>query len=457
MTRRVGLLTWCRVLQLGSLVVAAAAVGVRWASESLHYYVVPPGFVLLAGSAVLLLALGRRPIATAVATLAATVVAYQLLDSGVLDRPSTALVSGALSVQLIAALVAVAAGLVALVALARRQHLRQRNWATAAQVAGLLVLAPVCAEYLSAYDDSTGDPVRLLGNLVVFVPLYGCPALLIRELARRAQLGWLGMVLLAAAFGLMQAGVVDQSLFSTDYRQIEGWDESYRATLIAPLGVSAFNLVNFVGGHIVFSICAPIALVEGARPARAEVPWLGRTALGVVAALYVGASALVLDMSLTTEESHASAVQVVASLLVVAALVLAAVRLGRRPHPTVERPAPRARAVFAVVLVLALVHGFAEETWTGVVMAGGALVAAAVLLLHWSRLRGWGAGHVVAAAAPPLLVRALSAFTYDPLVGEVSEVAKYGHNVVMLAIVLAAIVLTRQRSRREVDHVASPR
>lgn len=448
---------WGTALQVGSLVVAAAAVGVRWGSETLHYYVVPPGFVLLTGSAVLLLALRRRPVTTVMATLAAVLVAYQLLDSGVLDRPSTALLSGALSVQLIAALVAVAAGLVTLVALARQPHLRQRNWATAAQVTGLLVLAPVCAEYLAAYDDSTGDPVRLLGNLLIFVPLYGCPALLIRELVRRAHLGWLGMVLLAAAFGLIQAGVVDQSLFSTDYRQIEGWDESYRATLIAPLGVSAFNLVNFVGGHIVFSICAPIALVEGARPARSEVPWLTRTALVAVAALYVGASALVLNMSLATEESHASPLQVVGSLLVVAALVLTAVRLVRRPHPTLDRPAPRVRVVFTVVLVLALVHGFAVETWTGVVMAGGALACAAVLLLHWSRLRDWGAGHVVAAAAPPLLVRALLAFTYDPLVGEVSEVATYGHNVVMLAIVLAAVALTRRRTRPEVQVPVSHR
>jgi hypothetical protein len=292
---------------------------------------------------------------------------------------------------------------------------------------------------------------------VVFVPLYGCPALLIRELARRRHLGWVGIVLLAAAFGLVQAGVVDQSLFSTDYRQIEGWDESYRATLVAPLGISAFNLLNFVGGHVVFSICAPIALVEGARPARAEAPWLGRTALGVIAALYLGASALVLDMSLATEDSHASIPQVVGSLVVVAGLVLAAVRLGRRPRTSVDRPAPRARTVFLVVLVLALVHGFAAETWTGVAMTGGALAVAAVLLPHWSRMGGWGPGQVVAAAAAPLLVRAGSAFTYDPLVGEVSEAAKYGHNVVMLAIVLVALALTRRRTRDEVEVVSSRR
>jgi len=165
----------------------------------------------------------------------------------------------------------------------------------------------------------------------------------------------------------------------------------------------------------------------------------------------------VLDMSLATEESHASAPQVVGSLLVVAGLVLAAVRLGRRSRPSRSRPAPRARTVFAVVLALALVHGFAPETWTGVAMTLGALAVATVLLLHWSRRGGWGVGHVVAAAAAPLLVRAGSAFTYDPVVGQVSEVAKYGHNVAMLAIVLVALALTRHRPRVEVEVATSQR
>ena len=103
-------------------------------------------------------------------------------------------------------------------------------------VLSLLVLAPICAEYLSAYDDSTGHPATLLGNLVIFIPLYGCSALLIREVARRARLGWIGILLLAAAFGFIEAGLIDQSLFSPDYRGLEGWEATYAATLIAPAG-----------------------------------------------------------------------------------------------------------------------------------------------------------------------------------------------------------------------------
>ncbi|MFC7740530.1 hypothetical protein ACFQXA_05500 [Nocardiopsis composta] len=56
-----------------------------------------------------------------------------------------------------------------------------RGGARIALLLGLMVLSPVCAEYLSAYDDSTGNPAALLGALIIFVPLYGAPALLIRR------------------------------------------------------------------------------------------------------------------------------------------------------------------------------------------------------------------------------------------------------------------------------------
>ena len=69
-------------------------------------------------------------------------------------------------------------------------------WPRRLQIAGLLVLAPVCAEYLAAYDDSTGDALLLIGNLIIFAPLYGAPALLIREVARRNGLGWIGIIAL---------------------------------------------------------------------------------------------------------------------------------------------------------------------------------------------------------------------------------------------------------------------
>ncbi|HCB03476.1 MAG TPA: hypothetical protein PLZ93_10430 [Nocardioides sp.] len=189
-------------------------------------------------------------------------------------------------------------------------------------VLGLTVLAPVCAEYLWGYDNSTGHPVTLLGNLIVFVPLYGAPALLIREVARRRGLGWPGIVLLAAAFGVVEAGLVDQSMFSRDYRDIPYWSEMADPTYVAPIGLSIFLAVTFVANHVLASMVGPIALVEGLAASRGRDPWLGRPMIAVATLLYVGASSLVYADMLDTEGSAiASPRQLVGAGLVAVALV----------------------------------------------------------------------------------------------------------------------------------------
>jgi hypothetical protein len=321
---------------------------------------------------------------------------------------------------------------------------RGRWW----QVLCLLLLAPICAEYLWAYDDSTGRPDQLIGNLIIFVPLYGCAALLIREVARRAQLGWIGILLLAAAFGVIEAGLVDQSLFSPNYRGLEGWEETYGATLITPLGVSAANLIGFVGGHVIMSIAAPIALVEAFRPAAANTPWLRMPGLVITAVLYVAASIFVLVHHLQTETWHASAGQLVGAAIVTVALIMAAVLVGRRPRASRPVPGPGLTLTGSVAVVLALAYAVTPQTWTGVVISVAIVILAGVLLTRSSRSQGWSPTHAAVVAAAPLLVTAVLAFTYDPMLGDVGAQAKYAHNVVMLTIVLDAVgvVILRRRS-----------
>ena len=446
--------TRCVRLQTGALAVAVLAVGVRWALTAPALRGAPLGLVVLVPALVLLL-LRRRPDAVALGLVASGLVAAQVLArsrAGLLptDDPARLLVA----VQVLALVVALLAGVAALSLSGWGRGSstgRADGLARTAQVAGLLLLAPVGAEYLAAYDDSTGDPGRLLAGLVVFVPLYGCPALLIREVARRRGLGWPGMLALGAVFGLLQAGVVDQSLFSSGYRGIEGWEEGYRATLLGPLGLSAANLVNFVGGHVVFSICAPIALVEAARPTAAIRPWLSRPALVLVALGYLAASALVLDDHLGSESEHASPVQVVVTLAVALALLVVALRWRPVPRVAAGRPAPRVAAVLALALVPAAVHALATQTWTGVAMALGSSLLVVAGVVTAACRPGWGPRQAAAVAAAPLLVRGLLAFAYAPLVGEVGPAAKYGHNAVMLLVVLVAVLVALRPLRPRSD------
>ena len=184
--------------------------------------------------------------------------------------------------------------------------------------------------------------------------------------------------------------------------------------------MSAVNLANFVGGHVIFSLCGPIALIEAARPRSATTPWLRWRGLVLTAAAYAGASVLVLTFHLRTEASHASPAQVIVSLALVLALVAAAVGWARRRPPARSpRPAPRLWLAFGAALVASLVHAFAPETWLGVAMVAAVFAVSVVTIVHVSRTTGWDVRHVAAIAAAPLLVRAVSAFTYYPLIGEV--------------------------------------
>ena len=76
----------------------------------------------------------------------------------------------------------------------------------------LLVIAPLVAEFL------LGDvTLASLPALVLFIPLYGGGAVLIREVVRRGGGGWPAIVVFAAAYGVVEEGLATQSLFNPDY------------------------------------------------------------------------------------------------------------------------------------------------------------------------------------------------------------------------------------------------
>ena len=309
----------------------------------------------------------------------------------------------------------------------------------------LAVLAPVCAEYLWAYDDTTGDAVVLIGGLIIFTPLYGCPALLIREVARRRGLGWPSMLMLGAAFGLVEAGIVDQSMWSTNYRDISYWHEMSAPTYIEPIGLSVFLLVTFVGGHVVNSMCAPIAVVEGLAGTRGQQPWLSRWTIPLVVLLYAGASALVLGDHLRNETDHASAGQLAGTAVAVLLLVALALAPIRRPRG--QRP-PAAPDPWLVGLAAAAAFAVAQ-VYGPSPLGTDALLATelvAVGLVWWlSGRSGWGPQHAAALATGALVAAGALAFLSDPI-GDVSTARQLGHNVILLVLVAAVGCLAVRRA-----------
>lgn len=262
----------------------------------------------------------------------------------------------------------------------------------------LVLLAPITAEYLSGYDDSVGKPVELLGNLFLFAPLYGAPALLIREVVRRTGRGWPSILLLGAAFGVVEAGLVDQSMFNTSYRDISYWGDMLWPTYIPALGIGVFPALSFVLGHMVSSISAPVAVIESLRPRRRTTPWLGRIGLAVLAVAYVCASVVVYRYTVRTEHFQASTWQLVGASAVVVVLVVLAFVVGHRPRPRVERrvPPPWLAAVLAAVALH--VGDFLPQTWLAVMATLLPTAVLAVLVAWWSRSPRWGAGHEIGRA-----------------------------------------------------------
>jgi hypothetical protein len=312
-------------------------------------------------------------------------------------------------------------------------------------VLALAVTSPLAAESLIGYDDTTGDPLALLSGLVIFVPLYGAAAILIRETARRFDIGWGGVLAIAAAFGVVQAGIIDQSMFSVDYRGIDYWQDLVGPTWIPALGLSVSSTLTFVIGHMIMSFTAPIALVEGLGPRAADRPWLRPFGLAVTVLLYLAGAWLVLDWHYKTESDHASAGQLAGAGAAAVVLVALAFLFGRRQPERVERRVPPLWVIVATAAVAIFATGM-YETWAGVALTVAALAAMGLGAAYFGRSTAWGRRQVTALAVGALLSQALTGFLVSPI-GDVGPFAKYAHNTVATILVLALGCLALRRTR----------
>jgi hypothetical protein len=249
----------------------------------------------------------------------------------------------------------------------------------------LLFLAPLVGEYLLG-----NVSIVEIGALPILALLYGSGAVLIRELARRTGRGWPTILVLGLAYGLIEAGLIDQTLFNAP--ELVG--AAVGATAYVPaLGFSVSDLLSFVVGHAVWSIAVPIAMVEALVPSRRTTPWLGRRGLAVTGVLYLLGAALVFRyMQQDSGGFLAPAPKLAAVAVLSAGLIGLAFAVGRRPRPTIDRPAPRPWLVAVVAFAASLLFGWRARTGLGSRSA------------WWSRppWPPWSpAGHVVAAGAPP--------------------------------------------------------
>jgi hypothetical protein len=307
----------------------------------------------------------------------------------------------------------------------------------------VLVIAPVTAEYLIGYDDTLTNPAALIFGILVFGPLYGAPAVLIRETARRTHRSWATILLLSAAAGLIQAGLIDQSLFAPDYRGISYWQSLRQPTFLPGLGTSAYMLLAFVGGHVFGSFAAPIALAESWWPASRTRPWLGVKGLILMGALWLCGAGFVLADQFDTSDFRISPEQLVITVIAVVALVVLA--LTRRPASSRPGTVPAPLVVAVVSAGLLVVRNVVPTGWFGTALGLASIALWLALMGRWAGRQAWTGRHVLAAVVGDLLAIGVPAFWATPL-GHLDHTAKLAANSILLLLVLA---VAAQGYRRE--------
>ena len=275
----------------------------------------------------------------------------------------------------------------------------------------LTLLAPIVAEFL------LGDfSIKSLPIALVLLPLYGCGALLIREVTRRTGRGWPTILLLAVAYSLIEEGFLTQSLFNPNYVGQRLLDYGF----IPRLGTSLNWSVMVLSIHVVWSIATPILIAEGVAADRRTEPWLKVPGLVVTVVLFLLGCASTTAFSLKSSPFVATRAQfVVVGLLALLAIGSAFLVGGRADHAVAPASrAPYPPVVCLVSLVAAIVFMMAEPYLRGhgqppALSLAIRLASEAVgggLIAWWSGMRGWTAGHYLAIASATTLTYALFGF-----------------------------------------------
>jgi hypothetical protein len=144
----------------------------------------------------------------------------------------------------------------------------------------LLLLSPAVGEMLSG----SSPPLKFFNPTGFFflLCLYGGGAIIIRELALRWNKGWPSILVMGAAYGIVEEGLMVKSFFNPDWVGL-GILGSYGRWL----GVNWVWATELMVFHAVFSITIPILLVTLAYPEKRSVPWVGRRIFFTLCALLV--------------------------------------------------------------------------------------------------------------------------------------------------------------------------
>jgi len=276
----------------------------------------------------------------------------------------------------------------------------------------LLLLSPIVGELLSG----SSPPFEFLNPLafLFMAGLYGSGALIIRELAFRWKKGWVSILIMGAAYGVIEEGLEVKSFFDPAWVDIGALGSYGRY-----LGVNWVWSVQLTIYHMVFSIAIPILLVTLLYQSEKDRAWVTDRALKILGAV------LLLDVIvgfIWLTPYRPSWLLYWLAMMIVLALFVVAYLVPKQPFPPNQSNCPRPRRFFLLGL------GFASAlfliAWTSPGWGVPAMVPLSLLLLScalgfhallkWSgNGSAWGKKHQLALASGALGFLIMLAFPQD--------------------------------------------
>jgi len=338
----------------------------------------------------------------------------------------------------------------------------------------LFFLAPIVAEFL------LGDfPATWLPLLIIIAPMYGGGALLIRELTRRTGRGWPTILLLGAAYAIIEEAFTTQSLFNPHYLGMHLLTHAW----IPSLGISAWWTLFMLNVHPFWSIGVSIALAEGLFPAPAgpspvalsfsesassdservgdhipapesgPAPWLGNVGLSIAAVLFIAGGAFNTYYQFRHDPFRATHAQFLVSALVVVVFIAAAFLIPRpapstNPSPLPSPPVPSVWITGGAAFLLgaAVMLPPLQSDWLAVAWTLAADLIFLIGLRLFSQCSAWTPLHTLSIAAGGALVYGVHAFLQPPVVPCPKWVVLPSH-ILFLALAIAVIALAVRRTR----------
>ena len=260
-------------------------------------------------------------------------------------------------------------------------------------VIALLILTPGIPEYLSSSSPISAvflNPPQFIFQLVANLGLYGSGALIIHDAGIRWNKGWVAILLLGVAYGILEEGVALSTLFDPNAGPV-GALGSYGHWL----GVNWIWAAGIVPFHAIFSISIPILLLGMAIPESRLNPLLSRR--GTISALTILSVDVVILMVLVW---HVSGYWMgwpilLLSIVSIGCLVFSSCRFKSQPAGSLgDRPTPSPKESFVVGVsffpAVILSQNIGRGAGLPAVLDFLLVVAVQALYLLYVARRGWG-------------------------------------------------------------------